>query len=188
VIEARQAFEDEQPTIDPAQVVACDQMGTQLSMQRTHALAPEGERAIDHAPVNHGENLTVMGAMTLQGVVGTMAVKGATTTAVVLAFVHQVLVKILRPGMLVLLDNLAAHHAATVREAIEAKGAKAWFLPPYSPEYNPIEKCWSKVKAFLRKARARTMDALLDALATGLGTVTSQDARNWFRHCGFAVN
>jgi transposase len=185
VVEKRQAHIDAQPTLPAEKLISLDEMGIQVSMQRTHGLALVGEPLVDRSPVSHGENVTVIGAISPQGVEASMAVKGAITADAIVTFIECFLAKCLRAGHIVLMDNLGAHHAARVIRAIEATGAKVLFIPPYSPEFNPIEKCWAKVKAFLRKARARTVTSLLEALGTALNEISADDAANWFRGAGY---
>ena len=116
-----------------------------------------------------------------------MAIDGATSAEVFREYVRQVLLPALRPGDIVVLDNLSAHKANEAIATIRSAGAEVWFLPPYSPDFNPIEKMWSKIKAFLRAAKARTFDALLAAIANALKTITAQDAQGWFESCGYAT-
>ena len=139
-------------------------------------------------PQNYGENVTLLGSLSLSGVEALMTVNGATDSDIFSAFVREVLAPTLRAGDVVIWDNLGAHRSQLVREAVEAKGATVIFLPPYSPDLNPIERCWSKLKTYLRAAKARTREALEAAIKCALSTVTESDARAWFKHCGYAVN
>jgi transposase len=139
-------------------------------------------------PQNYGENVTMLGALSLQGVEALMTVNGATDGDIFLVFVREVLAPALSEGDVVIWDNLGAHRSVAVREAVEARGATVMFLPPYSPDMNPIERCWSKIKTFLRAAKARTREALEAAIKQALATVTESDARAWFAHGGYAVN
>lgn len=141
----------------------------------------------DTGPQNYGPNVTMIGALSLQGLDAVMTVEGATDGAVFRGYVEPVLGPPLVASDVVILDNLRAHKVAGIREAIEGRGAQVQYLPPYSPDLSPIEPCWSKVKTALRKAKARTSDALESALVTVLATVTAVDARNWFGHCGYTV-
>lgn len=154
-------------------------------MTREHAWAPIGERVTGHVPRNRGKVLTMLGALTLEGLEAMMTIEGGTSGAVFLRFVREHLVPILRPGDLVVMDNLGAHHATGVRTAIQAAGADVLYMPPYSPDLNPIELCWSKVKAALRKIGARTVKALTAAVALASHAVTPRDAEGWFIHCGY---
>ena len=130
----------------------------------------------------------MLAAIGVDGLQAPMTVNGAVDGAVFLAYVRYVLSPTLSEGDIVVMDNLKAHKVAGVREAIEARGARLEYLPPYSPDMNPIEKCWSKVKTFLRKAKARTREALEAALREALLQVTASDARAWFAHCGYPVH
>lgn len=154
-------------------------------MTPTYARAPVGERAHGSKPFRWGDNITMIGAIGLRGFAGMMTVNGGTTGNVFRAYVDQVLLPNLRTGDVVVLDNLGAHKVLGIREAIESVGASVLYLPPYSPDFNPIEQCWSKVKAALRAAGARDREALEEALVEAMDTVTSTDIRNWFAHCGY---
>jgi transposase len=165
-----------------------DESGVNLAMTRLFGRAPRGERVTDSVPQNYGENVTMLGALSLGGVEALMTVNGATDGDIFLVFVREMLAPALSEGDVVIWDNLGAHRSAVVREAVEARGATVMFLPPYSPDMNPIERCWSKIKTFLRAAKARTREALEAALKQALATVTESDARAWFEHSGYAVN
>jgi transposase len=156
-------------------------------MVRTYARAPKGRRAIGRAPAGRYERLTLLGAITLGGVSALMTIPAFTNRLVFAAFVEQILVPTLRPGQVVVLDNLPAHKYPEVAQAVCAAGCRLLFLPRYSPEYNPIELCWSKVKTELRSRAARTLDLLEDAVRTAVDHVTSGDARGFFRHCGYRL-
>lgn len=165
-----------------------DESGVNLALTRLFGRAPRGERVVDAVPKNYGENLTMLGALSASGVEALMTVNGATDGEVFLAFVREVLTPTLEPGDVVVWDNLGAHRSAAVRAVVEARGARLLFLPPYSPDMNPIERCWSKMKTFLRAAKARTREALETAIKQALATVTESDARAWFAHCGYELN
>ena len=139
-------------------------------------------------PGGHWGRLTVIGALSLEGVVASMSIAAATTTLVFLAFVEQVLIPALRgrPDAIVVMDNLGAHKAERVRTALEAAKVTYRYLPSYAPDLNPIEPCWSKLKGWLRVRAARTLEALEAELAPALATITTQDAQGWFRLCGYA--
>lgn len=154
-------------------------------MARLYGRAPCGQRLVDKVPHRRGKNVTMLGALSLEGLVAVMTVELATNGDVFKAYLGQVLVPALRPGQVVVMDNLPAHKVTGVRELIESAGGRLLYLPPYSPEYNPIEQCWSKLKALLRKAAARTSEALDAAITEAIGAVTSVDARGWFGHCGY---
>ena len=127
----------------------------------------------------------MLSSLRLEGAPAAMVIEGATDTAVFLAYVERVLVPSLRSGDIVVMDNLAPHKNPAVAEMIQAAGADVWYLPAYSPDFNPIERMWSKVKAWLRKARARTLEALTDAIGQALAAVTRADAAGWFESCGY---
>jgi transposase len=156
-------------------------------MTRAYARAAPGERAVGKVPWGHWERLTVLGALGLEGVVAGMSIAAATTAAVFLAFVEQVLIPALRarPDAIVVMDNLGAHKAERVRHALEAAEISYRYLPSYSPDLNPIEPCWAKLKGWLRAKAARTTEALEAELGPALATISAQDARGWFRLCGY---
>ena len=151
-------------------------------MTRLYGRAPRGERCRAPIPHGHWKTTTFVGGLTLDGIVAPMTVDGAMTG---LAYVEQVLAPILAPGDIVILDNLPAHKPVAIRQAIEAAGAEMVFLPPYSPDFNPIEMAFSKIKALLKKAAARSVLALWDAIREAIDAVTPKDARNYFTACGY---
>ena len=155
-------------------------------MAREYARAPKGERAHSSKPASWGRNLTILGALTVDKLDAVMTVTGPTTGEVFTAYVGQVLVPTLEPGQIVVMDNLSSHKVAGIRELIEGAGAELVYLPPYSPDFNPIEQCWSKLKNFLRSWAARTIDQLNDAIAYAMELVSAQDCRNWFKNSGYA--
>ena len=157
------------------------------ALVRRYARADGGQRAIGRVPAGHWTQLTILSALSLAGLGATMTVNAATDGDVFHAYVRHVLVPTLRPGQVVVLDNLGAHKLAAVRALIEGAGCRLLFLPPYSPDFNPIEQAWSKLKALFRSAAARTREALEAALKTFLDQVTARDARGWFRHAGYAT-
>ena len=162
-----------------------DETGSHLGYTPTHAWAPRGQRAYATAPANRGENKTVVAALTLDGVGPRMRFDGAMTTARFEGYVRFVLAPTLRPGQVVIADNLRAHHPPGARAAIEARGARLLFLPPYSPDFNPIEHAFSKVKQALRRAQARTDDTLRLATWAAFATITTADVAGWFAHAGY---
>ena len=170
-----------------ARLIFIDETGINLSMTRAYARTPAGERAVDAVPKNWGDNITVTAALTLEGIVAPMMLYGAMNARAFEAYVEQCLGPELRPGDVVVLDKLAAHKIARVQELIDARGARLVYLPGYSPDFNPIEHAWSKLKALLRKAGARTVRKLSRALRWALLEITSNDARGWISHCGFRV-
>jgi len=154
-------------------------------MTRLYARAPRGERAYAKVPRNRGKNTTLLASMTSGGMGPCLAVEGATTRAVFEAYVEQVLAPSLRPGQVVIVDNLSSHKGDRVRELIEGRGCSLLFLPPYSPDFSPIEEAFSKIKALLRKAAARTRGALLEAIGRAISAVTPEDAMGFFSNCGY---
>jgi transposase len=164
-----------------------DESGVNLAMTRLYGRAPPGERVRGHVPQNYGQNVTMLGALGVQGLHAVMTVEGATDTDVFRTYVTQVLGPTLMPGDIVVMDNLRAHKAVGIQQAIARRGARLLYLPPYSPDLAPIEPCWSKVKTALRQAKARTRAALDTAIRVALNTVTASDAHGWFRHCGYAL-
>lgn len=174
--------------IDPRQWVFVDESGATTEMTRRYGRAPCGERVREATPAGRWSTLTLLGAMSAEGLVATMTVESPTDGEVFLAYLEQVLCPRLQPGQIVVMDNLAAHKVPGVRELIEASGAQLWYLPPYSPDFNPIEQCWSKVKQKLRSLKARTVDALEQAIAEAITTITSHNASAWFAHCGYDLH
>lgn len=156
-------------------------------MTRRYGRAPRGERVVGTVPQNYGAKVTILAALGSQGVEAVMTIEGASDAAVFQAYVAQVLRPTLRPGDIVIMDNLRAHKVAGIREALEQTGAQWLYLPPYSPDLSPIEPCWSKLKTALRTAQARTREALEQAIAQALATITVSDAHNWFLHCGYTL-
>jgi transposase len=175
-------------TLDRHRFKFIDESGINIAMTRLYGRAPRGERALGSAPQNYGQNVTVLGALSCTGLEAMMTIEGATDSDVFRAYVREVLCPTLREGDIVVADNLSAHKAAGVQEAIAATGARLLYLPPYSPDLNPIERCWSKIKTFLRAAKARTREALDAAVTRALATVTEAEARAWFAHCGYVLH
>ena len=169
-------------------LIFLDESGSNQAMAPRYGYALKGQRSAGQVPRNRGRNTSILAAMSSQGFVGTMTVEGATNKEVLWTYLEEVLCPALRPGQIVVLDNLAAHKSEVVKEKIEACGCRLLFLPAYSPDFNPIEHAFAKLKAFLRKAKARTQEALESAVASGLTTITAQDARGWFKHCQFPLS
>jgi transposase len=172
---------------DPRRLVFVDESGTHISMDRLRARAPRGQRAYGKVPRSRGKNLTLIASMSLYGMGEAMCVKGATDSQTFEVYVEHFLAPTLQQGQVVVFDNLGAHKPRRVRELIEARGAEILFLPSYSPDLNPIEEAFSKIKGILRKLGARTHEALLEAIANALSAITPQDAAGWFNHCGYEV-
>jgi transposase len=167
--------------------VFVDESGVNTAMTRRYGRAPKGERAHDAAPRNYGAHTSLIGAMGLRGLVATLTVEGAVDTDCFNAYVERVLGPRLRRGDVVVLDNLGAHRASRIEEVAEERGAQVLWLAPYSPDYSPIEQCWSKIKTYLRGAKARTQEQLDQALSAAIRLVTKADIRGWFRHCGYSL-
>jgi transposase len=165
-----------------------DEFGAHLGMTRLFGRAASSERVIEATPGYSGTHYTVVATLGLQGVTAPWLFEGAMNEMAFETYAEQVLGPTLQPGELVLIDNLSAHKAETIRTLIERRGARLEFLPPYSPDLNPIELCWSKVKARLRSAKARTFDALVEALCDALRAINPDDVLAWFAHCGYAVD
>ncbi len=162
-----------------------DEMGANISLAPVYAWSRRGERAFASVPRNWGKNLTLLASMSLEGMGECLAVEGSTTTAVFEAYLEHVLVPSLRRGQVVVMDNLTAHKGSRVKELIESKGCELLYLPPYSPDFNPIEEAFAKIKALLRKAEARSREMLIEAMGRTLEMLTASDARNFFEHRGY---
>jgi len=184
---ARQAYRQKIAALDLRRLQFVDESGVNLAMTRLYGRAPAGQRVVGSVPQNYGPNVTMLGALGVYGLQAVMTVDGATDTAVFRTYVKQVLGPTLRPGDIVVMDNLQAHKAVGVQQAIARRGARLLYLPPYSPDLSPIEPCWSKVKTALRKAKARTRGALDTAMAEVMLTVSLTDAWGWFKHCGYPL-
>jgi transposase len=172
-------------SIASSRFVFIDESGAKTNMTRLHGRCKGGERLYDSAPHGHWETTTMIAALRMDGATAPMVIEGATDAAVFRAYVKHVLVPVLREDDIVVLDNLSSHKAVEVREMIEATGAALWFLPPYSPDFNPIEKMWSKVKEILRAIKARCTEELYEAVRVALDQVTPKDAMSWFESSGY---
>lgn len=156
-------------------------------MTRLYARGFDGSRIHESTPESHWKVLTTLGAMSRGGIMAAMTIEAATDGDIFEAFLKQVLCPKLKPGDVVVMDNLSVHKVARVRALIEGAKAELLYLPPYSPDLNPIEKAWSKFKQFLRSAKARTKEALDQAVTEALKTITADNAASWFRHCGYGL-
>jgi transposase len=179
------AWFESQPDLDPARLVFIDETGATTKMARLHGRSRRGERCRAAVPHGHWKTTTFTAGLRLDGLSAPIVLDGPMNGAAFLAYVEQFLVPTLRPGDVVIMDNLPAHRVSGVREAIEAAGATRLFLPPYSPDFNPIEQAFAKLKAHLRKAAARTKDALWQAIADALHAFTPQECANYFRNSGY---
>ena len=174
--------------MDPESLVFVDEMGVHTSLAPVYGYAPRGERLYLSVPRNRGRNTTLLSSMTTGGMGPSLAVEGATTARVFETYVEKVLVPSLRAGQIVVMDNLGAHRPKEIRELIEQQGCELLYLPAYSPDYNPIEEAFSKIKnLLLRKAAARSKEALVEAMGAALSAVTAADARGFFEHAGYRL-
>ena len=173
--------------MDASHLVFVDESGANTNMTRLYARARDGQRAMDSAPHGHWKTTTILGSLRLDGSNASMTLDGATDNLAFSAYICHVLAPTLKPGDRVILDNLPAHHSAAAQAAIRAVGAEILPLPPYSPDLNPIEKMWSKVKALLRTAKARTREDLEMAIGKALQSVTPEDAQGWILECGYTA-
>jgi len=162
-------------------------MGSQLGMSRTHARSSKGERAYGTVIRNRGATLTTIGALSHSGIQAALVFNGATDKAIFLTFIKEVLLPTLKPGQIVVMDNLGAHRVKEVQTLIESVGCTLKFTPPYSPEFNPIEECWSKIKSILRKISARTKESLTAAINTAFARISPSDIIGWFNHAGYRL-
>jgi transposase len=174
--------------LDPRRLVFVDECGANVGLVPLRARAPRGERARGKAPRNRGKNVTLLASMMVEGMGPCAAVVGSTTKEVFEAYVGQVLAPSLRPGQVVVLDNLGAHKSERARRLVEERGAELLFLPPYSPDFSPIEEAFSKLKTLLRREKARTKEALVEAMGRALDVITPEDTRGFFAHCGHAAD
>ena len=170
---------------DARRFVFVDECSTNTSLSPIYGWSRRGQRACFEAPRSWGANVTLLSSMSLEGMGPSLAVEGATTTAVLETYVERVLAASLTPGRIVVMDNLSSHKGFRVRELVEERGCELMYLPPYSPDLNPIEEAFSKLKALLRKAEARTRETLIEAMGKALEAVTVSDARGFFEHRGY---
>jgi transposase len=183
--EERAAWRAEVNELPASQLVFVDECGSNIALTPIYARAPKGERAQGSVPRNRGKNTTLIASLSLEGMGAAMILEGSANGAAFELYVEQLLAPSLHTGHIVVMDNLRAHKGERVRQAIEAKGCQVLFLPGYSPDLSPIEETFSKLKSYLRRAGARTHEALEEAICQALLTVTAQDARGWFSHCGY---
>jgi transposase len=165
--------------------VFVDECSTNTSLSPIYGWSRRGQRVCIEAPRNWGANVTLLSSMTLEGMGPSLAVEGSTTREVFETYVDRVLAPSLLPGQIVVMDNLSSHKGSRIGELIEARGCELIYLPPYSPDFNPIEEAFSKVKGLLRQAEARTREALLEAMGRALDAVSASDARGFFEHRGY---
>jgi transposase len=183
----RSDWRQECAKIDAANLIFLDESGITTQMTRYWGRIEGGSRLPDAVPAGRWQTLTVLGAISVSGWLATMSIEAPTDGDVFLAYVEHVLCPQLKSPHCVVLDNLAAHKVAGVRELIESTGARLLYLPPYSPDFNPIEKCWAQLKQHLRAAKARSVSVLEQALQSALQALTPDQAKAYFRHCGYAL-
>ena len=187
VVAQREAFAAKQPSLDPAKLVFLDESGFRLGSPPVYGWAPLGEKSPGKCTHGPWHSITMIGAIALNGWRGFITVNAPTDCDVFLAFVEQALAPNLKPGDVVVMDNLSAHKHPSVIAAIRAAGAEVLFLPPYSPEYNPIEKAWAKLKDILRRLVTLTRDAFDEAVAAAMAEISLEDVRAWARYAGYNI-
>jgi transposase len=183
----RAAWQAEIATWDPHQVVFLDETSTHTSFTRTHARAPKGTRVIGRVPRNHGPNISCLAALTPAGIVTSLAIAGAVDGAVFAHWMPHGLLPRLAPGTTIVLDNLSVHRTLQVRSLVADAQCILRFLPAYSPDFNPIELTFSRLKTHLRAIGGRTFEAVVTAIGKSFNTVTTDQARAWYRHCGYPL-
>lgn len=182
---AREEWRKEVASIPSEDLVFVDESSTNIAMTRRYARSPRGERAYGSTPRNYGTCTTLVASLTLEGLGPAMTLEGAVDSEAFIVYTRELLCPSLRPGQVVVIDNLSAHKKEEIRVLIEASGCTLLFLPSYSPDFSPIELAFSKIKEFLRAAGARTQEALEIAIGQAIETVTSDDAAGWFAHCAY---
>jgi transposase len=171
--------------LDSRSLVFVDEMGTHTSLAPLYGYSPRGQRAFFKIPRNRGTNTTLLSCMGLEGMGSSMAIEGSTTKEVFEAYIEHFVAPTLREGQVVVMDNLSAHKGQRVRQVIEDRGCQLLYLPPYSPDLNPIEEAFSKVKRLLRVMGPRRKETLVEAIGKALDAVGASDARGFFTHCGY---
>lgn len=185
--EKREQWRREQPAWDPQQLVFLDETWASTNMARRYGRCPRGQRLVGAVPHGHWKTTTFVAALRLGGLTAPTVIDGAMTGDLFVAYVEQQLVPTLRPGDVVVLDNLSCHKRAAARAAIEAAGARLVYLPPYSPDLNPIEPAFAKLKQLLRSVGKRAVEELWEFLGRALDVFTPEECRNYFRHCGYGA-
>jgi len=185
VVEQRAAWRASQELIDPAKVVFIDETWAKTNMTRTYGRSELGTRVVEKTPCGRWQTTTFLGALRAEGFIAPLTVEGAINDELFRAWVEQHLAPALQPGDVVVMDNLSSHKVAGVRQAIEAAGAELRYLPPYSPDLNPIELAFAKLKKLLRDGAERTVDKLWKLCGTILDQFTEPECRNYFQHCGY---
>jgi transposase len=183
----RSAFRERLEGVDPERLVFVDESSTNIAMVPRYARAPKGERAFGKAPRNWGKNVTLISSITLWGMGPSMSIQGSSDTQSFSVYMREILAPSLKSGQIVVMDNLSVHKAGWVRDLIEQNGCRLWLLPSYSPDMNPIEEAFSKVKNLIRKAKARTLETLFAVTAGALEAISVEDARGFFEDCGYGT-
>jgi transposase len=181
----RSAFRERIGGVDPQRLLFVDESSTNIAMVPRYARAPRGRRAFGKAPRNWGKNVTLISSISTEGMGPSMSIQGSSDTESFGLYIREVLAPSLRSGQIVLMDNLSVHKAGWVRGLIEERGCQLWLLPSYSPDMNPIEEAFSKVKNLIRKAKARTLEALFAVTGRALEAISKEDARSFFADCGY---
>ncbi len=187
VKQARDQWRVDTAAIDPRRFRFIDESGAKTNMLRTHGRCPRGQRLLSSAPAGHWKTTTMIAAIGLDGVHAPFALDGAIDGDAFLIYVERILLPTLQGGEVVVLDNLSSHKLPRVAELIESAGAEVWYLPPYSPDFNPIENMWSKVKQVLRSIAARSFDGLVDAIRIALDRIATSDLLGWFANSGYTT-
>ena len=187
VAAARTAWRAQAPTLDPTRLVLLDESGVRRDLIRRYGRGRRGARVTDAAPDGRWHTTTFLAGLRVEGLVAPGVFDGPIDTASFTAWVEQVLVPTLRPGDIVILDNLSCHQSPAVRHALEAVGAHLWFLPKYSPDFNPIELCFAKLKAILRAARCRTVETIWQTIGQCIPRFSAAECQQYFRHCGYSA-
>lgn len=170
---------------DEKDLIFIDETGTNTSMSRSYGRSKKGEKANSIKPSSKGKNVTLIGAMSMNGIIASMTLEGGTKSEVFLTFARELLVPVLSPSSIVIMDNLAAHKTLETRNIIESTGAKIIYLPRYSPDLNPIELCWSKIKSFIRAKSPRTIEHLQQSISQAIQFITPDFAKSFISHCGY---
>jgi transposase len=188
VTRQRQSWREGVAAINHRRLLFLDESGAKTNMTRLYGRAPMGQRVHDSVPHGHWNTTTMIAVVGARGAQAPFVFDGATDAQAFRVYAQHVLAPTLRPGDIVVMDNLSSHKDQAARQVILDTGAQIWDLPPYSPDLNPIEKMWSKIKALLRQARARTLEHLVEAIGNAINAVTPSDIQGWFKSCGYSIN
>lgn len=184
----REEWANRQPEFDGMRLFFLDETNVNTQMHRSYGRGPIGERVEETVPYRHYESTTLLSVIGMEGPVTSLVYEGGTDVQVLEAFVEGQLNEVLRPGDVLVMDNLASHKSATIRDMLEKLGVTVEFLPPYSPDFNPIENMFSKVKAYLKKVMQSAIEPLWRLIGAALATITASDAAGFFRHCGYQTD